>query len=153
MKLKYSDILLLKRGIELIDRGYSAVVGDKAIQRSFKLEGPVRLALARLAVALKPHLEVVEKLNKDLFEATEPEELTNEKAETVRKVPSEKSAQYNRDLEALMATPIDLKLGKFKIRLGDLKLAENAIPSQAVADLTPVIVDDSPAETDEKADD
>jgi hypothetical protein len=128
-------------GISAIDAGYRVTVDGKDCARGFRLDAKTRTALVGVGIALKPITEGYDKNRKAIFEQNNPKISINKDDEEVRHIPSENVAIYNDEIRKLEETTQEIELPT--IRLKDLNLGEeknqNAIPSMAVALISPII--------------
>lgn len=132
------------KGIGAIDGGFRVTVDGKDCQRGFRLDAKTRTALVMIGIALKPIVEGYDKSRKQIFEDNHPKVTTNKDDEEIRHIPSENIAIYNGEIRTLEETAQEIELPT--IRLKDFGLGEeknqNAIPSLAIALISPILADD-----------
>jgi hypothetical protein len=147
MKLTHAALLQISRAIATLDAGVDLIVEGKTVRKAFKLGMVPRLSLARIGIAIKPALEAYGKASQQLFDGADPEAYTTEKGEPGRRVPADRLGAYQAELQQLLEAVVDVKLGKYRFKLSELKTGtgegENAIPVQAIIDLMPILIDDT----------
>jgi hypothetical protein len=133
------------KGIGAIDGGYRVTVDGKDCQRGFRLDAKTRTALVMIGIALKPIVEGYDKNRKQIFEDNHPKISIDKDDQEVRHIPSENVAIYNAEIRTLDETSQEIELPT--IRLKDLNLGEeknqNAIPSLAIALISPILAPES----------
>ncbi len=143
MKLSLARVIELDRGIKMLDAGHEVTVDGKSTRRPYRYGATVHFPLQQNALALLPHVEAYSKASKALFaEVAEP--YTDEKGGPSQRVPTQKLAEYQEQIQKLLDQVVQVKL--YRIKLTDLKVGtgenENPIAVGILTDLRAILLDD-----------
>jgi hypothetical protein len=144
-KVLTSELVSLYNAIHSISEGYEVTIDGRSSHRFYALGPEATYAIARTSRALRPLYEAWQEANSSIFEQHDPVSEQGKDGREVRVIPGDRRAAHEASCRKLLGTEVEANLHLTKLsqlRVGS-DAGQNQIPPQLLADLMPMIEDDT----------